>query len=186
MFIRSMHMSNPEGSDQVVTLACTMDESTTVAEKMDWGLVTRQCPTCPASKPNEKCKICGGTGMERISGDIDGGITKAGLKGKLLATLLDMTPDDRGLKKFKLFLPIDTVRNFELVAIRNKEGDITHREIRFYIDSSSPDAAEKVALYCRRLKRSASVGKVSYSIQLKLGDEEGQEDAEQPELEELG
>lgn len=175
-------MSNPEGADKNVTLACTMDVSTTVADAMEWGLITRPCPTCPASKPKETCKICGGTGLEKIGGDIDGGITKADLKGKLLASLLEITPDDRGLKKFKLFLPIDTVRNFQLVGIRNKEGDITHREIRFFVDSSAPDAAQKVELYCGRMGRNAGVGKIMYTVQMKLGEHSEGAETEQPEL----
>lgn len=154
MFIRSSHMSNPEGADRTVTLACTADFSTPVMEKMEWA-------------------------------DVDKSITSAKLCGKLLSTIMTLTPSDKQLKKFALELDIDTVRDFELVGVRNKEGDITHREIRFTIESSAKDAAHRVELYASRMGRNPGLCKVSYTKQETLDLAEGEtEDDGQQDLEE--
>lgn len=159
-FIRSIHLSNPDDGDKVVTLQCTADFSDTVIKKMKWGQI------------NE------GTG-EFTPINIDGVVSACKLKGALLATNLILTPSAGAMKKHELGLDISWLGDFQAVVTKDREGEPTNTELRFSIESTSKDAAALAEAYINNLGREKGQMKVAYSKQLLLGETETEDDGDQ-------
>lgn len=162
-FIRSIHLSNPDDGEKIVTLQCTADFSDKVIEKMKWGQV------------NE------GTG-EFTPVNIDGVVSSCKLKGALLATSLILTPSAGAMKKHELSLDINWLGNFQAVVTKDREGEPTNTELRFSVESTSKDAAASAEAYINNLGREKGQMKVSYSKQLLLGETEAEENDAQGDL----
>lgn len=105
-------------------------------------------------------------------GEVPECVTGAKLKGKLLSTNLILTPADKELKKFELDLDIRTVDAFEVVCMKDEEGETTHREMRFRVESGAKDAGALLEHYVAKLGRNKGAMKVSYTKQEELPLEE--------------
>lgn len=161
-FIRSVHLSNSDDGEKVVTVQCTADFSAPVIEKMKWGQIAETGEFTPIN--------------------IDGIVSSCKLKHALLATNLILTPSQREMKKHELDLEISWLGDFQAVVTKDREGEPTNTELRFAFESSSNKAAALLENYINHLGREKCQMKVAYSKQLVLGETEEEEDDAQGQL----
>lgn len=111
-------------------------------------------------------------------------ITEGKLAGELLATHLVLTPGDKQLKTHELNFDITSVEDFQVVPLKNDEGEIRGRELRFIVRTPA-EIEGFLGQYIRRVGRHAGALKVSYTKQddLPLGDAKASED--EPESDDL-
>lgn len=101
-------------------------------------------------------------------GEIPDSVTECKLSGSLLATNFILTPGDKQLRQFELNFDISSVEDFSVVALRNDDGDISGRELRF-VDRTPKDGVEGfVGNYIRRVGRHAGALKIRYTVQEEL------------------
>lgn len=104
------------------------------------------------------------------------------LSGVLLGKHLELIPNDKNLRQFALQFTISEVSAFELVPIRNDDGDITSRQLRFQIKSTEIGAIAAIEEYLRRMGEHVGQLKISYQKQEKLDLQPGKPAAEQSTL----
>lgn len=90
------------------------------------------------------------------------------LSGVLLGKHFELIPNDKNLGQFGLQFSISEVSAFELVPIRNDDGDIVSRQLRFQIKSSETGAIAAVEEYLRRMGEARGQLKISHQKQEKL------------------
>lgn len=167
-----------DGGDCYVRIYVTADLSETVMDEMDWG---SEVAVLDAEKnPTGKTR-------REITESVPGG----DLKGALLAKTITLVPTDKLLKTHKLQLDIDAVRDFEFVPVRDKEGEVTNRLLKFVVISSDEDAERIVGLYKRSVGSQPGAAEILYTkqaTQLKLGEktDEDQQSIDDGEAEAVG
>ncbi len=95
-------------------------------------------------------------------------ITDCKLSGSLLATNFILTPGDKQLRQHELNFDISSVEDFSVVALRNDDGDICGRELRFVVRTPKDGVEGFVGNYIRRVGRHAGALKIRYSVQEEL------------------
>lgn len=114
--------------------------------------------------------------------EIPNSVTDCKLTGELLGTHLILTPGDRQLHQHILQFDITSVEDFQVVALKDDDGDVRGRELRFIIRTPKDGVEAFCGQYIRRVGRHAGALKVSYTKQeeLPLGASEpaGKNDAE--------
>jgi hypothetical protein len=94
-------------------------------------------------------------------------VTECKLAGELLASHMILTPGDKHLKQYELQVDISSVEDFRLVCLKDDEGEIRGRELRFVI--RTPKEAEGfLGNYVRRVGRHEGALKLAYVVQEKL------------------
>jgi hypothetical protein len=106
--------------------------------------------------------------------DAPEGFGACDLVGRLAASHIILTPNGKELKRHELQIAADDVNGFHLVPVKDGEGDVTRRELRFTVKTTQPDAAAQIEAYCQAIGRGAGQLKVSYVKQdeLPLGDQQ--------------
>jgi len=115
-------------------------------------------------------------------------VTECKLTGSLLATNFILTPGDKQLRQFELNFDISSVEDFSVVAVRNDDGDICGRELRFVVRTPKDGVEGFVGNYIRRVGRHAGALKIRYSVQeeLDLGTGESKPAADEETDEDTG
>jgi len=98
-------------------------------------------------------------------GDVPDGFAACDLIGKLAASTVIFTPSGRGLKDHEIEIGADDVSGFNLVPIKDGEGEVTGRELRFTIKSTANEAAALLECYCKQIGRGVAQLKVSFAKQ---------------------
>jgi hypothetical protein len=104
-------------------------------------------------------------------------ITSAKLTGELLAQNFILTPGDKALKQHELQIAITDASDFQLVVLRDDEGEPAGRQLRFIVRSPGDGVEALVGQYIRRVGRHEGQLKISYEPQAKqtalpMGNEE--------------
>lgn len=107
-------------------------------------------------------------------------ITECKLTGSLLATHLILTPGDKALSQHQLQFDVTSVEDFQVVSLKDDEGDVRGRELRFVVRTPS-EAEGFLGQYIRRVGRHAGALKVVYVKQEKLDLGEGKPEKEDDE-----
>lgn len=117
--------------------------------------------------------------------DISDSITDCKLSGSLLGTNFILTPGDKQLKQYELNFDISSVEDFQVVALKDDDGDVCGRELRFVVRTPKDGVEAFCGQYIRRVGRHAGALKISYTVQEHLDLAEKQEPAaEEPDSEE--
>lgn len=113
-------------------------------------------------------------------------ITECKLTGSLLGTHLVLTPGDKQLKQHELQFDITSVEDFQVVSLKDDEGDVRGRELRFVVRTPS-EAEGFLGQYIRRVGRHAGALKVSYAKQdkLDLGEADAPKQSDDDSFEEM-
>lgn len=91
-------------------------------------------------------------------------IMDAKLSGELLATHLVLTPGDKQLRNHELNFDISNCEDFQVVPLKNDEGEVRGRELRFVVRTPS-EIEGFLGQHIRRVGRHAGALKISYSKQ---------------------
>ena len=130
---------NQEGSDYTTKLYFSAEFSDTVQEQMGWD------------DPGE-CLKPG---------------KPAGLVGELLGMNLILTPGDKKLKDFEIQLGVKDVIDFQVVVLKDDEGEPAGRQLRFTVRTPQDGAAAMAEQYIRRVGRHESQLRITYLPQAK-------------------
>jgi hypothetical protein len=96
-------------------------------------------------------------------------IKECKLTGELLATNFILTPADKQLTQYELNFDISSVEDFQVVALKDDEGDVCGRELRFVVRTPKDGVEAFCGQYIRRVGRHAGALKIGYTVQEKLG-----------------
>lgn len=106
---------------------------------------------------------------EKMAWDrIPDSVTECKLFGELLGTHFILTPGDKQLRQHELNFDISSVEDFSVVGVKNDDGKITSRELRFVVRTPKDGVEAFCGQYIRRVGRHAGALKVSYTVQEKL------------------
>jgi len=94
-------------------------------------------------------------------------ITSAKLTGELLAQNFILTPGDKALKQHELQIAITDASDFQVVQLRDDEGEPAGRQLRFIVRSPGDGVEAQVGQYIRRVGRHEGQLKISYEPQAK-------------------
>jgi hypothetical protein len=110
-------------------------------------------------------------------------ITSARLTGELLAQNFILTPGDKMLQQHELQIAISDASDFQVVMLKDDEGEPAGRQLRFIVRSPGDGVEALVGKYIRRVGRHEGQLKISYepqahqeslpmseSMQVELGD----------------
>ena len=100
--------------------------------------------------------------QEAMEWHIGDGMSSAKLKGVLTASHLILTPNDKRLKDHELQLECSEVEDFQLVELKDNEGERAGLELRFMARSVQPGACGLVEEYWTRIGHTDSQLKVAY------------------------
>lgn len=113
-------------------------------------------------------------------GEVGDEVGGCDLIGALAASNIVLTPAGRPLKDHEIKFAANVVGGFNLVPLKDGEGEITGRELRYWIKTTAPDAAQWLEAYCNAIGRGMGQLKVSYVKQAELDlDPATQEDPQQ-------
>ncbi len=90
------------------------------------------------------------------------------LSGAFMGKHFELIPNDRNLKQFGLTLDISEVEDFRLVPVKNEDGEITDRKLRFIVRSTQKGAIALAEEYLTRMGSHVGQLKLSYAKQEKL------------------
>lgn len=93
---------------------------------------------------------------------------KADLVGRLAASHMILTPAGRELKRQEVQFACEEVNGFIIVPLKDGEGDVTGRELRFSIRTRAAEACALLEAYCNTVGRGLAQLKVSYVKQENL------------------
>ena len=108
-------------------------------------------------------------------GECAEGFAAADLVGRLAASHVILTPSPRELKQHELQIDAEEVSGFNIVPLKDSEGGLTGRELRFAVKTTSADAEALLAAYCRTVGRGLAQLKISYVKQEEMALEEAAE-----------
>lgn len=94
-------------------------------------------------------------------------IMEAKLSGGLSAIHLVLTPGDKQLRNHELQFEISSVEDFQVVPLKDDEGEIRGRELRFVVRTPA-EVEGFLGQYIRRVGRHQGACKVSYTKQEEL------------------
>jgi hypothetical protein len=94
-------------------------------------------------------------------------VTSAKLTGELLAQNFILTPNDKKLENQELQIAISDVSDFNVVALKDDEGEVSGRQLRFIVRSPGDGVEALVGQYIRRVGRHEGQLKISYEPQAK-------------------
>jgi hypothetical protein len=94
-------------------------------------------------------------------------VTSARLTGELLAQGFQLTPADKNLKRQALDIIISDISDFQVVALKDDEGEVSGRQLRFIARSPGDGVAALIEQYIRRVGRHEGELRVSYEPQAK-------------------
>jgi hypothetical protein len=100
--------------------------------------------------------------------NIPDSVTQAKLAGALAATNFILTPSDKQLKKYELNFDIHSVEDFEVVSLKDDEGEIRGRELRFIVRTPKEGVEALCGEYIRRVGRAPGSLKIGYIKQEQL------------------
>lgn len=100
--------------------------------------------------------------------EIPESITDCKLTGSLLATNFILTPGDKQLHRWELNFDISSVEDFQVVALKDDDGEVCGRELRFVVRTPKDGVEAFCGQYIRRVGRHAGALKIGYTVQEKL------------------
>lgn len=100
--------------------------------------------------------------QEAMEWHIGDGMSSAKLKGVLTASHMILTPNDKRLKDYEVQLECSEVEDFQLVELKDDEGDTAGRELRFIARSVQPGACGVLEEFWSRLGHGDMQLRVSY------------------------
>ena len=100
--------------------------------------------------------------------EIPESITDCKLKGALLATNFILTPADKQLDRYELNFDISSVEDFQVASLKDDDGDVCGRELRFVVRTPKDGVEAFCGQYIRRVGRHAGALKIGYTVQDKL------------------
>ncbi len=92
-------------------------------------------------------------------------ITSAKLTGELLAQNFILTPGDKALKQWELQIAITDASDFQVVVLKDDDGEPSGRQLRFIVRSPGDGVEAQVGQYIRRVGRHEGQLKISYEPQ---------------------
>lgn len=97
-------------------------------------------------------------------------VSSAKLNGALLAQSFELVPGDKNLKNQALDIVISDVSDFQVVALKDDEGEVSGRQLRFIARSPGDGVAALIEQYIRRVGKHQGELKISYEPQAKQTD----------------
>lgn len=94
--------------------------------------------------------------------DAGSSVNSAKLTGELLAQNFILTPGDKNLKQHELQIAISDATDFQLVALKDDDGEISGHQLRFIVRSPGDGVEALVGQYIRRVGRHQGELKISY------------------------
>lgn len=101
-------------------------------------------------------------------GEPPAGFASATLDGEFTASHLILTPKGKELKDHELQINAKEIHSFELVRVKNKDGESTSNELRFQIVTPDPEAPAKLAEYISKIGKGEAHLRVNYEAQSEL------------------
>ena len=98
--------------------------------------------------------------------DLDESVKSAKLNGELLAQNFILTPGDPLISQ-EIQIAISDAGDFQVVALKDDEGEIVGRQLRFVVRSPGDGVEALVGQYIRRVGRHEGQLKISYEPQAK-------------------
>lgn len=94
-------------------------------------------------------------------------VSSAKLTGFLLAQSFELVPADKNLKRQALDIFISDVSDFQVVALKYDEGEVSGRQLRFIARSPGDGVAALIEQYIRRVGKHEGELRISYDPQAK-------------------
>jgi hypothetical protein len=100
--------------------------------------------------------------------EIPDSITDCKLKGALPATNFILTPADKQFARYELNFDISSVEDFQVASLKDDDGDVCGRQLRFVVRTSKDGVEAFCGQYIRRVGHHAGALKISYTVQEQL------------------
>jgi hypothetical protein len=101
-------------------------------------------------------------------GDVGEGIGACDLVGELVGSAMTLTPSKRELAPLAVEVEVSQVSSFNVVPVKDAEGEPTNRELRFTVKTGALDAAKKIEQYVHAIGRGVAQLNISYVKQEEL------------------